>query len=103
MREDTAVELTEAVLARLEASFPADLRAEVKDLLVHECGRNLPYCGEPGKDLLIERIRIGVLRVSAGNMEDLLRAIELAQVDWRDLLVAAGFGESTEAHLEWWP
>jgi len=33
----------------------------------------------------------------------LLEAIELAKADWRDLLMAAGFGEDVRAHEFWIP
>jgi hypothetical protein len=36
-------------------------------------------------------------------MDKLIKVIELAQVDRRDLLMAAGFGEDTEAHKHWNP
>ena len=34
-------------------------------------------------------------------MEKLLGAVKLAKSDWRDLLVAAGFADSMDAHRHW--
>jgi hypothetical protein len=39
----------------------------------------------------IERIRFAVLKLSAGDPSALQRAIDLGKIDWRDVLVAAGF------------
>ncbi len=54
----------------------------------------------PARDLL-ERIRISVLRLlhEGDQRED--RVFDLARVDWRDLLMAAGHGEDVAAHEEW--
>jgi hypothetical protein len=41
------------------------------------------------------------LKLSAGNIDKLKAAIELAKTDWRDLLVAAGFADDTTAHKRW--
>ncbi|HXN15352.1 MAG TPA: hypothetical protein VN878_03185, partial [Usitatibacter sp.] len=54
-------------------------------------------------ELLAERIRFAVLKLSAGNFAELERHVRAAQTDWRDVLLAAGFGESVRAHLEWKP
>jgi len=51
----------------------------------------------------MERIRFAVLKLSEGNIEKLVQGIELAQTDWRDLLMMAGFGEDVEAHDKWKP
>jgi hypothetical protein len=39
-----------------------------------------------------QRFQFAVLKLSEGKMDKLDEAIELAKVDWRDLLAAAGFG-----------
>ena len=48
-----------------------------------------------------ERVQCAALKLSAGRMDGLYDAIALAQTDWRDLLVAAGFAEDTRAHKSW--
>lgn len=80
--------------------FPESERREVAQLLVAECGDNLPFAdtlGESG----IERIRFAVLKIGAGSIERLRQAVALAQCDWRDALVDAGFGDDPEVHLQW--
>lgn len=52
-------------------------------------------------DKLRERVQLGVLKVSNGNTDKLLSAIILAQTDWRDLLMAAGFGHFITEHENW--
>ncbi len=78
---------------------PAD-QAEVKRLLIEECGNNLPFCKDED-EYKMERIRFGVLRMSVGYLDELQRAVKLAQSDWRDLLVASRFAESVTAHDGW--
>ena len=50
-----------------------------------------------------ERCRIAVLKLSGGDMDALERALVLFETDYRDLLMAAGFGHDTRAHLRWQP
>jgi hypothetical protein len=33
----------------------------------------------------------------------LQKAIDLAKIDWRDVLVAADFASDLTAHTSWWP
>lgn len=49
----------------------------------------------------MERIRFAVLKLSQGNISKLLRAIDEARIDWRDLFMAAGFGYDVNAHETW--
>jgi hypothetical protein len=51
----------------------------------------------------LERIRFAALKLSAGNLEALRSAVGLANRDWRDLLMAAGFGRDVDAHRSWHP
>jgi hypothetical protein len=50
----------------------------------------------------MERIRFAVLKLGAGDIELFEKATLLAQKDWRDVLVSAGFGEDIESHRSWW-
>jgi hypothetical protein len=47
-----------------------------------------------------ERVHWGALRVSHG---DLAKLAEIVRDDWRDTLVAAGFGSDVHAHETWVP
>ncbi len=94
--------LSADTVARLEVLFaPAD-REEATQLLVDLCGDNLPFC-ENSTSTSLERIRFAALKQSCGELSALYAAVELANVDWRDLLVAADFADDPEAHRAWMP
>jgi hypothetical protein len=94
--------LSQETERRIGLLFSPGARAEVSELLLRECGNNLPFC-EKGDEFQLERIRFSALKLSAGNIDKLRDAIKLANVDWRDLLVAAGFADDTTAHKKWIP
>jgi hypothetical protein len=96
------IELSERTVERVSSLFPNNQLKEVEDLLTIECGENIPFCENKDK-FEMERIRFAALKLSEGNIEKLVQSIELAQTDWRDLLMAAGFGEDVEAHNKWKP
>lgn len=68
--------------------------------LEEECGNRLPFCKEYD-EFEMERIRFAALKLAEGDLKKLREAIELAKVDWRDVLVAAGFGEDVHLHKRW--
>ena len=70
-------------------------------MLLDRCGANLALVNDWA--LLVERIRYAVLKLSAGSLPELGRHVDVACSDWRDVLVAAGFGNDTRAHLWWFP
>jgi len=96
------VPLSPETARRLDALFDAAARSKVAELLMTECGANLPLWIDTDPRGL-ERIRFAVLKLSNGDMNALERAIQIAQNDWRDVLVAAGFGNSVRAHESWFP
>jgi hypothetical protein len=61
-----------------------------------------PFVNSTG-EAASERLQFAVLKLSEGNLDKLNRAVALAKHDWRDLLMAAGFGEDIKAHLAWLP
>src|SRR5580704_7032158 len=65
-------------------------------LLSHQCGENLPFC-EKSDEFQLERVRFAALKVSKGDLRELQKAVKLAHTDWRDLLMAAGFGHDVSA------
>lgn len=87
--------LVDAVLAR---DFPQADQALVAELLDQQCGGHLPLAGSADH---IERIRCAVLKLAAGQADAVPRHIAMAQCDWRDVLVAAGFGSDVAAHRHW--
>jgi len=80
--------------------FSQEQYPQASQVLESECGNNLPFLQhEEG----LERFRFAALKLSDGNLEKLRSAVELAKRDWRDLLVAAGFANSMDAHKSWNP
>ena len=84
----------------VEKLFEPNDRTEAVQRLNEECGNNLPFCKDYD-EYKLERIRFAALRVSIGYLDELQTAIDLANRDWRDLLVCARFAESLTAHQEW--
>lgn len=74
--------------------------AEATHWLEEECGKNLPFC-DSCDEFQMERIRFGAIKLSAGRINKLLQAIDLARMDWRDLLMASDFGYDVAAHEIW--
>jgi hypothetical protein len=91
-------ERTERLLARLFVDGAA--RKAVGDKPESECGNGIPFCETSGPEEL-ERIRFAVLKLSKGDTCEPDRAIELANCDWRDLLMEAGFSRDLDAHTTW--
>ena len=96
------IKLSERTIKIVNGLFPQEQRLEVADLLKMECAENIPFC-ENHDEFQMERIRFSVLKLSEGRMDKLVQAIELAQADWRDLFMAAGFGHDPDAHNKWIP
>lgn len=80
---------------------PVDVEA-AELLLATRCGHQLPFMAHASTDVL-ERIRFAALRLSRGRLPELNDAVVLAETDWRDLLVAAGFADDHTAHRRWVP
>lgn len=96
------VPLSPATLSRLKALFSASEKAEAEQLLVELCGGNLPFL-EDSDPASLERLRFAALKLSGGRLPELYSAVDLANTDWRDLLVEAGFAHDVEAHKSWFP
>jgi hypothetical protein len=92
------IALTPSLRRKLAALFSSEDQAFAERWLTTECGEDIPG-GAPSPEAL-ERIRAAALKVSAGSLERLARATKLARSDWRDILMAAGFGD-LEAHKVW--
>jgi hypothetical protein len=76
---------------------------EAARLLVEQCAETLPLLGEPATPAGLERTRFAALKLGGGELQRLREAVRLAQADWRDLLVAAGFADDIHAHEKWLP
>lgn len=74
---------------------------EIADILEFECGTESLGC-DGWAPVQMERIRFAVLKLSIDREVGLEKALKLASTDWRDLLMAAGFGEDLKAHEKWY-
>jgi hypothetical protein len=95
-------ELSPETLRLVGILFSLEDRERAKALLYEQCGNNLPDL-EKADMYELERFRFAALKYSNGNLSRLERAVKLAQEDWRDLLVGAGFADDVEAHKRWEP
>jgi hypothetical protein len=95
-------ELSARVTSHVEQLFPADERGAAASVLADECGEDLPLIGDANQGE-IERVRVAALKLSGGDLAKLRHAVAIAQRDWRDVLVAAGFGSDPVAHERWRP
>lgn len=82
--------------------FYGSERVKAAKLLTEECGSNIPSCAGFTPEEM-ERIRFAALKVSRGDIDYLIDAVDLAQADWRDLLVSAEFSDDENAHKFWFP
>jgi hypothetical protein len=96
------IPLSTGTISRIRALFAQPDRDEAARMLVERCGDNLPLVHSSFVSLT-ERIRFAVLKLSRGSLEELERHVRNAERDWRDVLLAAGFGTDLGAHLHWHP
>lgn len=94
--------LTDRTRTRLDRLFKECDRAEAVRLLTENCtAESMHFSAD--YEALVERCHFAALKFSGGDLEQLARAINLALTDFRDLLMATGFGEDINAHLNWLP
>jgi hypothetical protein len=96
------IPLSRGTIDRIHALFPQPEWDGVAQALVERCGDNLPLVNTTYV-ALTERIRFAVLKLSEGSREELDHHLQAASRDWRDVLLAAGFGTDFGAHLRWMP
>jgi hypothetical protein len=96
----TSVPLSADTQWLIDRFFRADHRADAASLLAERCARNLPSC-EKSDARTLERLRFAAIKVSRGKLDRLHHAVREAQMDWRDLLMAADFGCDMNAHRQW--
>jgi hypothetical protein len=96
--------LTDTVCQKIDALFAPGSGEAARKLIEEKCGADLPLSGRMGPDASgFDRIRFAVLKLSGGDLSRLEHEIAGAHYDWRDTLMAAGFGEDIDAHLKWNP
>jgi hypothetical protein len=96
------MQLSARTLAIAQSLFSEKDLKIVESLLLEGCTNKLPGCDDWSQENL-ERVWISVLKLSNGNVNKLLNAIELANTDYRDLFMSAGFGYDSQAHRLWHP
>jgi hypothetical protein len=96
------IQLSAETEQRISALFPPGAAETARKLLLDECGDNLPLI-TPAYAQLTERIRFAVLKLSQGDLAALQNWIDQAKIDWRDVLVSAGFASGLDDHLTWLP
>ncbi|HMZ07665.1 MAG TPA: hypothetical protein PK078_08605 [Anaerolineales bacterium] len=92
--------ISKLTLALIKKLYPANIQNQVKLLIEEQCGQNLPFCENATPESL-HRLRFAALKAGEGNMDKLAKAVNLAKIDWRDLLVWAEFANDLEAHNKW--
>ena len=96
------IPLSDETRVRLEALFPKEEQSAAAKLLMESCGDGLPLTDWAKEDFW-DRIRFAVLKLSSGDLKKLKQEVEGANCDWRDTLMAAGFGRDADAHRTWAP
>jgi len=100
MSRESATALTDVTVQVIGRLFTEADRATVADLLARQCSTNLPLT-ELWETHHFERVWLAVLKLGDGDTVKLREAVRIAQIDWRDVLVAAGFGNSLQEHHRW--
>ncbi len=95
----TPIALSEAAEQRLQLVFAPEERREARRMLEYECGAGIERWGDDPS--AYDRLRFAAMKASFGRIEGLRRAIALAQTDWRDLFMEAGFGHDAREHERW--
>ena len=76
----------------MEFVFSPNHRAPAVALLDVRCGYSVPGFSR-APDAEIERIRYAALKLSDGDLQKLKRTVEDIRLDFRDVILEAGFGE----------
>ncbi|MBD3662909.1 hypothetical protein [Sulfitobacter aestuariivivens] len=88
--------LSEIVNGHVEQMFAPHAQARARALLLEITASG---SGNQGPD----RCETAALKVSGGTISGLEDAVAMYHLDFRDLLVSAGFGSDTKAHETWNP
>lgn len=94
------ITLSQKTVKLLEVLYPSEgERESIARALETRCSENIPFCDRSTPEQM-ERIRFAVLKLTLekGRFEHWVKE---AAFDWRDLFIAAGFGEDITAHESW--
>ena len=86
--EPKSAGLTRAVVEEIGKLFSVEHQEAVKQIIDQECGRTIPFQREATAEEL-EYIRLCVLRLSKGNLSELRKWVKMANIDQRDVILAA--------------
>lgn len=89
---ESSPQLQPRVLELLALAFAPEGREDARTILA---------CIEDDSESA--RLRIAAISASKGRLDWLTAAADLARIDYRDLLMAAGFGHDIHAHEIWKP
>jgi hypothetical protein len=89
---------TRTLISRLFSGIDGTI---ISDLLYRAVSANIPFCDDSTPEDM-ERIRFAILKMTLNSPLNLAVGIHMAQSDWRDLLMAAGFGDDTSQHMVWY-
>jgi len=93
--------LTPRVLRVLDRLFAPEARHQMVTRLEHECSAEALGCPDWTPPQM-ERLWFSIVKLVHANPGRIDQTFILARTDWRDLLMAAGFGEELDAHEKWW-
>ena len=94
------IPLSDKTRKALEILLDEDTRSHIAKRLLNETSEDIPMWHEFSPQGL-ERIRFSVIKLIAQNPKNENIAFNHAKIDWRDLFMSAGFGESTTEHERW--
>lgn len=94
------MELTQDTLNTIDVLFDAPRARELKKRLQLETSDDRIF-GAFSTPIARERIWLAIVKMCSRGLGDWDSAFDLAKTDWRDLLMVAGFGLDTRAHLIW--
>ena len=87
-RVPKVVPLTDLIRRKIRETFSREDQAEAISLLERECGRNLPF-NDPPNLANLEHIRLAVVKLADGKLDELRRQISIAKEDFREVLIRA--------------
>jgi len=91
--QDKSQLLSGEILEKIRSVFPSEQIEEVARILITQCGQNLPFMEKADQfNQNLRRVRLSVLGLCKGDMHKLRELVEDAKRDWRDVIVAGGYG-----------
>ena len=94
------IELTQRTVQLINNLFVKADRQEASKLLKFECADNIAF-NNGNNSIGMERIRFAAIKLSQGNLAKLYYAVDLAQKDWRDLLLFSDCALDLNSHEIW--